>query len=263
MKIKPLKFFAFILIGLIGVYFLIPSSTPISDESEPSITNSSEPSRQAQTPPPIVKPKKAKPVVLSPKAKRAIALAAKASDLDPRVLELALTAHEEAKAKGLISKPLLTVIDYSKRSVEKRLWVFDLAKNELILETHVTHGEKSGKDRPIRFSNVEDSHQTSIGVFTTAEAYHGMYGYSLRLDGRERGINDKARKRAIVMHGADYATEQYIEKNGVLGTSWACPAVDDEIAEYLIEIIKEGSLIFAYYPDSDWLQNSKFLNHWE
>jgi len=194
-------------------------------------------------------------------AKKAAILASRAPSLDPKVLELALSAHERAQAKGLVSKPVLTVIDYSKKSTEKRLWVFDLDKDKLLMETHVTHGEKSGKDLPTQFSNIDGSHQSSLGVFTTAETYQGQHGYSLRLDGHETGINDKARKRAIVVHGAEYASESYIKRKGTLGLSWACPAVDSKISRKLIDTIKNGSMIFAYYPDKGWLKSSSFLSH--
>lgn len=194
-------------------------------------------------------------------AKKAALLASKAPNADPKVIELALTAHEEAQAKGLVAKPILTVIDYSKRSVEKRLWVFDLAQNKLLMEAHVTHGEKSGQDRATRFSNVDGSHQSSLGVFTTAETYHGAHGYSLRLDGHEPGFNDKARRRAIVVHGAPYASESYAKRRGRLGLSWACPAVDTKISRKLIDTIKHGSMIFAYYPDNRWLGSSSFLKN--
>lgn len=194
-------------------------------------------------------------------SKQAVVLASKAtSNLDPKVVELALTAHKEAKAKGLVSRPILTVIDYSKQSIEKRMWVFDLAKNKLIFETYVTHGSKSGKTQATRFSNIDGSLQTSLGVFTTAETYYGTHGYSLRVDGLEKGINHNARKRAIVIHGADYASENYIKRKGTLGLSWGCPAIDTKISRKVIDTIKNGSLIFAYYPDNRWLNNSSFLN---
>lgn len=201
------------------------------------------------------------PVVAQAKAapSKVSILAAKAPNLDPKVLKLALTAHQEAKAKGLVKRPILTVIDYSKTSIEKRLWVFDLSKNKLIFETHVTHGENSGKIKSTRFSNINGSHQSSLGVFTTGETYYGSNGYSLRLDGHEKGVNSLARKRAIVVHGADYASEKFIKRNGRLGLSWACPAVDSKIARKLIDTIKNGSLIFAYYPDQKWLKSSSFL----
>lgn len=201
------------------------------------------------------------PLAQANTSQQATVLASKAHNLDPKVVELALTAHQEAKAQGLVSRPILTVIDYSKKSIEKRLWVFDLSRNKLIFETYVTHGARSGKTQPTRFSNVDGSHQSSIGVFTTAETYHGSHGYSLRLDGHERGINHNARKRAIVFHGANYVNETYIRRAGTLGVSWGCPAVDSKISRRLIDTIKNGSLIFAYYPDKRWLNSSSFLKN--
>jgi hypothetical protein len=194
-------------------------------------------------------------------ARQASALAAKTSNADPKVIELALKAHKEAQAKGLVKKQILTVIDYSKRSVEKRLWVFDLNTNKLLMETHVTHGEKTGNDIASRFSNIDGSHQSSIGVFTTAETYHGQHGYSLRIDGHEPGFNDKARKRAIVVHGASYASESYAKRMGRLGRSWGCPAVDYKLSRKLIDTIKHGSMIFAYYPHNNWMKSSSFLKN--
>lgn len=261
-QLQCLKIAGIILVGITAFYFLPP---------EPQVQQETHdhPQPQAQTPitaepqkaaAPQAKVEKA-PVVLSEKTKRAIALASLTNDLDPQIVELALTAYDKAKTKGLVSKPLLTVIDYSKRSVEKRLWVFDLKRNKLILETHVAHGEGSGNDLATRFSNTEDSRQTSIGVYTTAETYNGFYGYSLRLDGHEKGVNDKARKRKIIMHGADWASQDYIEHNGVLGQSWGCPAVSKDVSEELIDLIKDGSLLFVYYPDKRWLSNSSFLKN--
>lgn len=193
--------------------------------------------------------------------KQAAVLSTKAPNIDPKVLELALIAHKEAQEQGLISKPILTVIDYSKHSAQKRLWVFDLQREKLLMETHVTHGEKSGKAQATQFSNTHGSHQSSIGVFTTGETYRGAYGYSLRIDGREPGFNDQARRRAIVIHGAPYASESYAKRMGRLGLSWGCPAVDTRIAGKLIDIIKNGSMIFAYYPHSKWINSSSFLKN--
>jgi hypothetical protein len=200
------------------------------------------------------------PLTEASPSRQAAVLASRTQNLDPKIVQLALSAHQEAKSQGLVSRPILTVIDYSKKSIEKRLWVFDLSRNKLIFETYVTHGVKSGQTQATRFSNVDGSLQTSLGVFTTGETYHGSHGYSLRMDGLEKGINHNARKRAIVIHGANYATENYIKRKGTLGLSWGCPAVDPSISRRLIDTIKNGSLIFAYYPDRRWLNNSSFLN---
>ncbi len=179
------------------------------------------------------------------------------------VLQLALHSARCAEAKGELeagpASHLLTVIDYSKPSTERRMWVLDRRDGSVLFREHVAHGQGTGELLARRFSNVEGSHQSSLGLFRTAETYHGKHGLSLRLDGLERGINDHARERAIVVHGADYATEDFIGKHGRLGRSWGCPALDDEVAKDVITTIAGGSLLFAYYPDEHWLTSSDYL----
>jgi hypothetical protein len=155
----------------------------------------------------------------------------------------------------------LTIIDYSKASVEPRLWVLDLRSRELVYEELVSHGQGSGGDRATRFSNQPDSHQTSLGLYVTEQPYVGRNGYSLRLDGLDKGFNDRARERAIVMHGAPYVNVGITKSLGRLGRSHGCPAVRDEVARELIDRVKGGSLLFAYYPDHEWLRSSKFLGN--
>lgn len=180
--------------------------------------------------------------------------------LDRSVLDLALTAATCAIRSGAAIAPrTLTVIDYSKPSTQERLWVFDLASRELIYEERVAHGQGTGANVATRFSNNPDSHQTSLGLFVTGGTYVGKNGYSLRLDGLDRGYNDRARERAIVMHGAPYVSEAFVKANGRLGRSWGCPAVSDAVARELIDRVKGGGLVFAYYPDAEWLKTSKFL----
>lgn len=154
----------------------------------------------------------------------------------------------------------LTVIDFSRPSTSKRLWVYDLRSRELLFEEHVAHGRNSGHDLPTMFSNVPESNKSSLGLFRAAEGYIGKHGYSLRLDGLEPGVNDRARERAIVVHGADYVNATTARAQGRLGRSLGCPAVRPAIARELIDAVKEGGLIFAYYPDPAWLNQSKYLN---
>ncbi|MGL6260106.1 murein L,D-transpeptidase catalytic domain family protein [Vibrio sp. WXL103] len=142
-------------------------------------------------------------------------------------------------------KPLLTIIDYSRPSTEKRFFVIDLDKNELVYNTYVSHGVNSGGKNATRFSNVVNSRKTSLGAFLTDDTYYGSNGYSLRLDGLNQGINDRARERYIVIHGADYATESFIQRNGYLGRSWGCPALPPELTREIIDLIKDGSVIYA------------------
>lgn len=187
-------------------------------------------------------------------------LAQLADDADPKVLQLATRALECAERHGEVdSVERLAVIDYSRPSTEPRLWVFDLTEHTLVFREHVAHGRGSGANLAERFSNVEGSHQTSLGLFRTAETYVGGNGYSLRMDGLEPGVNDRARERAIVMHGADYVNPDVAERQGRLGRSFGCPAVRRGIAKPMIDSLAGGQLLFAYYPDPDWLESSPFL----
>jgi len=171
-----------------------------------------------------------------------------------------LTAWENAVSSGAIRRTdVLTVIDYSRPSTEPRLFVLDVADGKVRYAERVAHGRGSGENATERFSNRDGSRMTSIGVFRAAESYLGHHGMSLRLDGLEPGFNDHARERAIVLHGADYVNTQFVAAQGRLGRSWGCPAVRPEIARELIDTIKDGSLVVAYYPDTDWLAKSAFL----
>lgn len=178
------------------------------------------------------------------------------------VLELALTATSCAAASGAIdaAPPTLTVIDYSLPSTKPRLWVFDLATGGLLFKELVAHGRNTGENLATKFSNQMDSRQTSIGLFVTDDTYVGSNGYSLRLNGLDAGFNDRARDRAIVMHGAPYVNQEIAAAQGRIGRSWGCPALRTAIASKVIDRIRGGSVIFSYYPDQDWLQTSRFLN---
>lgn len=187
-------------------------------------------------------------------------LRAAAPELDPAVLSLALEARDCAARQGkAVSARRLAVIDYSKPSTERRLWVFDLHTPSLLFAEHVAHGRGSGDNLARAFSNRDGSHQSSLGLFATAETYHGGNGYSLRMDGLEPGVNDRARDRAIVMHGAWYVDPALAAKQGRLGRSYGCPAVRASVARPLIDTLKGGQLLFAYYPDEGWLRQSRVL----
>ena len=182
------------------------------------------------------------------------------SRIDSTVFQLALKASRCATSSGAVDNPAtLTIIDYSKASVEPRLWVLDLQTRELLYEELVSHGQGSGGNLATKFSNTPESHQTSIGLFVTDTTYIGRNGYSLRLDGLEEGSNDRARERAIVMHGAPYVNSEITRTLGRLGRSHGCPAVRDAVARELIDRVAGGSLVFAYYPDAKWLSSSKYL----
>lgn len=187
-------------------------------------------------------------------------LAAQAPELNPSVLNKALSAMQCATNHGMEPADRLAVIDFSLPSTEKRLWIFDLARQELILEELVAHGNRSGENYATDFSNIVGSHQSSIGLFRTQESYFGRHGYSLRMDGLEPGINDKARERAIVIHAADYVDPEWIERQGRIGRSQGCPAVRQDVVELVVDNLKGGQFLFTYYPDPQWLQSSAFLN---
>jgi hypothetical protein len=180
--------------------------------------------------------------------------------IDTTVFGLALSAAKCAVRSGAVADPsTLTVIDYSKPSTEKRLWVFDLRSHEMIYEELVAHGQGSGGNVPTVFSNDSETHRTSLGLFVTGDTYVGKNGYSLRLDGLDRGFNDHARERAIVMHGAPYVSAEFAQAQGRLGRSWGCPALRETVAKDVIDRVKGGGLIFAYYPDQEWLNASQYL----
>lgn len=186
-------------------------------------------------------------------------LARTAPALDSQVLQQALSAMQCAVRNGATPAARLAVVDYSRPSSEPRLWIFDLHEQRLLLEDYVAHGANSGDNLAERFSNTLGSHQTSLGLFRTAESYHGRHGYSLRMDGMEPGVNDRARERAIVLHGADYVDPSWIARQGRIGRSQGCPAVRREIADTVVDELKDGQFLFSWYPDPSWLETSAFL----
>ena len=188
------------------------------------------------------------------------ALAKLAPDANPQVLSLALEARECAShSLGQAPSQRLAVIDYSLPSTKPRLWVFDLANNTVLFREVVAHGQGTGENMARAFSNKDGSHQSSLGLFRTADTYTGHNGYSLRMQGLEPGTNDAAMARAIVMHGAPYVNMQSAHKQGRLGRSWGCPALRPEVAKQVIDSLKNGQMIFAYYPNTNWLTHSPFI----
>ena len=151
-------------------------------------------------------------------------------------------------ASGLESRPVLTVIDYSLASRERRLWVLDLAHARVLAHELVAHGRRTGDDRASRFSNVPGSLQSSLGAFITGSVYRGTHGLSLRLRGLDPGLNDRAEARGIVMHGAPYVSEASVATLGRLGRSQGCLALSPVAAARVIQLIRDGSVLFAYYP---------------
>ena len=181
-------------------------------------------------------------------------------DLDGLIrLDAFKLAYSGYKKLNKSNNPLLTLIDFSLPSTEKRMYVLDLAKREILFVSYVAHGRNSGENYATSFSNRDGSHQSSLGFYRTTDTYNGGNGYSLRLDGLEKGINDKALQRAIVIHGADYCSENVIRATGRLGRSFGCPALPRELTKPVIDTIKGGSLLFIYADQPDYLSCSKVL----
>ena len=188
-------------------------------------------------------------------------LAAQAPALDRTVLQLGLRAAACAGRSGQIRKPsILTVIDYSRPSTERRLWVLDLRRRRVLHEELVAHGRGSGENLATRFSNESGSRQSSLGLFVTGDTYVGRHGRSLRLRGLERGVNDRALDRAVVIHAASYVSDAFAAEHGRIGRSWGCPALAPAVAPQVIDTIRGGTAVFAYHPQHDWLRTSPFLS---
>jgi hypothetical protein len=164
------------------------------------------------------------------------------------------------KIENLKKKNLLTIVDYSLPSTEKRFFVIDLANKKLLFKCLVAHGKNSGDNIASSFSNDPRSLKSALGFYITAETYSGKHGYSLRLDGLEKNINDNARSRDIVIHGARYISETFVKQYGRLGRSWACLAVPSEISKELIDTISNGSCLFIYADDKFYRENSTFFH---
>jgi len=170
-----------------------------------------------------------------------------AKGLNPQALKLAMNGFEWAKKHRKITNPnVLTIIDFSKPSYEKRLWVIDLKTNKVLMNIHTTHGKKSGLVTATKFSNKRNSDKTSLGLYKTLNSYTGQHGTSLLLEGLEPGLNDNARRRTVVIHPAWYVTPGFINKYHRAGRSLGCFAINPAISKQFVNTIKDGSLIFAY-----------------
>lgn len=189
-----------------------------------------------------------------------VELARAAPGLNPQALRHALAAMQCVVMHGAEAAQRLAVIDYSRPSSERRLWIFDLQGKRLLLRDFVAHGRQSGENFAERFSNRLGSNQSSLGLFRTAESYRGKHGYSLRMDGLEPGLNDLARERAMVIHGADYVNPQLVGSQGRIGRSLGCPAVRPEVARLVVDQLKGGQFLFAWHPNQRWLEESAYLD---
>lgn len=185
--------------------------------------------------------------------------------LNFEVFEKAFLGFQNLKKSGKLdaSAHLLSVCDFSLSSCKKRLWVFDLDEKKVLFNSLVAHGKGTGDEYATSFSNTEDSHQSSLGFYITEQTYNGDNGYSLRLFGMDKGYNDAALERCIVMHGANYVSEDFIKSQKRIGRSWGCPAIPRELAKPIIDKIKDRTCLFIYYPDQNYMASSEWLKNAE
>lgn len=182
-------------------------------------------------------------------------------ELNEEVFFRALTGFENLKKAGLLNQDshLLTVCDFSMSSNTKRLWVIDMNEGKVLFNSLVAHGKNTGEEFATNFSNTESSLQSSLGFYITDATYNGDNGFSLRLLGMDKGFNDAAYRRAIVMHGADYVSNEFAAMHKRIGRSWGCPAVPRDLTQPIINTIKGRNLLFIYYPDQNYLSKSEWL----
>jgi len=180
--------------------------------------------------------------------------------LGRRAYEYAMLGYNVLKAKGKLSNSnILSIADMSLPSSKKRFFVIDVKRSKLLFVTYVAHGKNTGLDKSLYFSNQPESNKTSVGFYTTSATYSGGHGYSMRLEGHELGFNNNAKERAIVIHSADYVGETVVRSQGYLGRSLGCPALSPEIYKQVINKIKNGSCLFIYGNDNNYIMNSRFL----
>ena len=183
------------------------------------------------------------------------------SGLSKEAYEFTLKGIHELQAKGeLVNDSIVTICDFTRPSSEKRLYIIDLRNYRVLFNTWVAHGRNSGKEMAASFSNTLSSYKSSLGFYRTGDTYMGGNGYSLKLHGLEKGINDKALERAIVLHGADYVSPSFLQSNGFMGRSYGCPAVSTVEAKPIINTIKGGSCLFIYSNDRNYLSRSALLH---
>lgn len=181
--------------------------------------------------------------------------------LQRNAFRMAFKGYHKMISLGIIAKRgLLSIADFSLPSTQQRFFVVDMQRGKLLFKTWVAHGRNSGRIYATDFSNIPASYKSSLGFYLTLQPYYGDKGYALKLKGMEKGINDKAYERAIVIHGADYVNGSIAATQGYLGRSLGCPALPFELNKKVIDTIREGSCFFIYHPNPAYLNNSNFLN---
>jgi L,D-transpeptidase catalytic domain len=178
------------------------------------------------------------------------------------VFSKAIHGYLNLRNEGKLSadKQIITICNFNLPSTENRLWIIDLEKKKVLFNTYVAHGEGSGDDCSLSFSNNNSTHKSSLGFYVTGDTYDGEHGTSLYLNGMDEGFNDAAYERGIVVHGANYVSSKFVSEHQRLGHSWGCPAVPTKLSLPIINTIKEGTCLFIYYPDAKYLQTSYWMN---
>ena len=246
-------------VKLACVLTIVLSFFIISCEGQERVEKKSEPSRIAKFMS-IIKAKRCEPKPFHSLYAVRKMLEQPTVGMSPAVISKVLTTLKCAKANHTRHNHILSVIDYSKPSNQKRLWVFDLRENQMLFHTYVSHGITSGTLLTNQFSNKHNSKASSIGIYRTDQPYYGRHGLSLRLTGLEQGFNDHASGRAVVMHSAWYVNEAFIHKYGRPGRSWGCPAISKKMKKPVINAIKDNALLVVYYPGEKWVKQSRYLN---
>lgn len=173
----------------------------------------------------------------------------------------AYTGYKNLTEKGVLNKEgIITICDFSQSSKKKRLYLIDLNEYKLLLNTYVAHGRNSGGEFAKKFSNKPESLQSSLGFYKTKKTYYGEHGLALTISGLENGFNDKAERRKIVVHGSNYIGDNYLRYSKYMGRSFGCPAIPKKYSKKLINTIKNGSCLFIYHPNKNYLAGSKILN---
>ncbi|MEO6916209.1 MAG: murein L,D-transpeptidase catalytic domain family protein [Chitinophagaceae bacterium] len=180
--------------------------------------------------------------------------------LSEKALEYALRGYNTLMAKGLLDKGILSICDFSQSSRKKRLYIIDVKNKKLVLNTYVAHGRNSGAEFANSFSNKPESLKSSLGFYLTKSTYQGGHGLSLKIQGLEKGYNDKADFRNIVVHGSEYVGPDFLKYNNCCGRSYGCPAIPSAETALVIKAIKNGSCLFIYHPDKGYLRHSKLIN---
>ncbi len=186
-------------------------------------------------------------------------LEADAPTLNHKVISLALAAYNKARQKGYDNKGILSIVDFSLPSYDKSLWVFNINDGKLLYNTYVAHGEGSGETIATHFSNQSGSDASSLGLYLTGQTYYGHDGLAMRLIGLSGKYNDNALSRDVVMHGAWYVSQTFLDENHRLGRSWGCLAVSKKVIGPITHSIKNGTLIYAYANDPAWLPASTYV----